>query len=292
MEAEILKKIKTIELNSRKLINEGLLGFYKSAFKGMGMQFREFRPYVYGDDVRHISWSVSARTQDPVLKLFEEERERSLFMMVDVSASLRRGPIARKKAERLTEIFGTFALSAHEAGDNLGLLLYSDAIEKVIPSAFGKTHLLRIIRDVLLFEPKSTKTDPEVAISKTKQLLKKKSIVILLSDMEKLPSKKSIRQLSQKHDVIAIHIKQNKNLGSLGSLGFLELESAEGNRPVTINSSSRSIKNYFKSFFKTHDDVVKSLFQSAGADYLSVPIEEDYVKVLRSFFKRRSQRRS
>lgn len=287
IEKDFLKKIRKIEINSRRLVKEGLLGDYKSAFRGMGMQFCEFRNYEYGDDVRHIAWNVSARTQQPVIKIFEEERERSLFLLVDVSASLRKGPWAEAKAERLAEIAGTLALSASEAKDNLGLLLYSDQVEKMIPAATGRTHLLRIIRDVLLYEPKNSGTSPSNALKKLEPLLKKKSIIFLLSDMEKLPDLKIARRIASKHELIGMHIHHPKEWTLPNYWGFLELETAEQSRPVTLDTSSTKVKNYLSSFAEKDLSNTKNHFRKCGCRYLRINVDEDYVPPLRKLFRGR-----
>lgn len=288
--AEFLKKVRAIELAVRKLVLEGMSGQYRSAFRGTGMAFREFRNYVYGDDVRHIAWNVSARTQEPVLKIFEEERERTLFMLVDVSASLRRGPWAQAKAERLAEVAATLALSAAVANDKMGLLLYSDRVEKVIPPAKGRTHLLRLIRDVLLFEPEGKRTNPAVALKQLDTVLKKHSIVFLLSDMEVLPDEKILRQTAALHEFIAIGVDHPPEW-ELPDVGFVEMQTAEFGRPVTVDSQSPAIREYLKKHGQRHRDTTLDLFKRAGVDLLWMSTAEDYVPILRQYFKRRAGHR-
>ncbi len=288
--AEFLKKIRSIEIASRRLVKSGMAGQYLSAFRGSGMQFREFRNYVYGDDVRHISWNVSARTTEPVLKLFEEEREKTLFLVIDVSASLRRGPWAEKKAERLAEIAGCLAVSAHEVGDKLGVLLFSDRVEKVIPPAKGKTHLLRIIRDVLMFEPVGVKTDPDVALNQLDHVLKKQAVVFFLSDMEQLPSEKVIRQTRSSHDFIAVGVEHPAEW-QIPRVGFLELQTAEMRRPVTLDTTSGQMTQYMKSHAKTRMDMIHAHFQKSAIDLLWTKTDEDFVPLLRNFFTARMKRR-
>ena len=289
--AEFLKKVRAIELASRRLVKQRLTGDYLSAFRGSGMQFREFRNYVYGDDVRHISWNVSARTQEPVLKTFEEERERTLFLVVDVSASLRRGPWARQKAERLAEVAATLALSAAEAKDKLGILLYSDGVEKVIPPAKGKTHLLRIIRDVLLFEPTGVRTNPNVALRKLDHVLKKESIVILLSDLEVFPDEKVLRETRSRHEFMVIGVEHQDEF-DLPRLGFVEMRTAEAGRPVTVDMDSDSFRKYLSRHGETRRDVATELYRRTGIDFLLLNTKEDFVSALQKFFRRRSSSRN
>jgi len=285
-QSELLKKVRAIELAARRLVQQGMAGQYLSAFRGTGMQFREFRNYVWGDDVRHISWTVSARTPDPVIKTFEEERERTLFLVVDVSASLRKGPWAEAKAQRLAEIAGTLAVSAAESNDKFGLLMYSDQIEKVVPPGKGKTHLLRIIRDVLAFEPKGKGTDPSLALKQLDQVLKKQSIVFLLTDMEKLPSEEVLRRTTILHDFVCIAVEDSREW-ELANWGYMEVESAERGRPATLDTRSGSLKSFLFQHFETRKLLAQEAFKRARSDILWVDAQEDFVPVLQNYFKRR-----
>ena len=285
---ELIKKIRSIEVASRKLIQEGMGGHYMSAFRGSGMQFKEFRNYVYGDDVRHISWNVSARTQEPVIKLFEEDRERTLFLVVDVSASLRKGPWAQKKAERLAELGATLALSAAEAKDRFGLLLFSDRVESVIEPNKGKTHLLRVIREILAYSATGKRTSPDLALRQLDRVLKKKSIVFLLSDMEVLPSERVLRQTTATHELVAIKIEHPAEFNLPDFSGFMELQTAESGRPVTLDASSPSLRRYFDSYSQKRNEECEGVFKRGGTELLTFSTNEDFVPKLRSFFMRRS----
>jgi len=287
---EILKKVRAIEVAQKKRAKEKLAGEYRSAFKGSGMQFKEFRTYVYGDDVRHISWNVSARTQDPILKTFEEERERTLFLVVDVSSSLRRGPWALEKSYKLAEVAAALSLTAFESRDKLGLLLFSDRIERVVPPQKGKSHLLRIIRDVLAFEPKGKKTAPDLALKTTLGILKKKSMVFFLSDLEVTPSEILLRRMSSKHIFGVIQVNHLNETNPPPFPGFIEMETAEQRRPVTIDASSTSLLNFIKIFHKNRHHEIESYFQKCGTSYLPISTQEDAVTVLSEFFKQNSAR--
>lgn len=288
--AEFLKKVRAIDLASRRLVQAGLAGQYLSAFRGSGMQFREFRQYVYGDDVRHISWNVSARTQELVLKTFEEERERTLFLIVDCSASLRKGPWAEQKAERLAEVAATLALSAAEANDKIGLLLYTDRVEKVVPPKKGKSHLLRIIRDILAFEPQGSKTNPNVALKQIDQVLKKESIVVLLSDLEVIPDDRVLRRTTSLHEFFAIGVDHPQEW-EIPEYGFIEMQTAESLRPVTLDTSSAAMRDYLKNFGLTRKNVAHETFKRNGVDLVWMSTTDDFVVGLQDFLKRRSLRR-
>ncbi len=288
---EILKKVKSIEIASRRLVKQGMAGQYLSAFRGSGMQFREFRNYVYGDDVRHISWTVSARVSDPVIKTFEEDRERTLFLIVDVSASLRRGPWAAAKAELLAKVAATLALSASEANDKLGLLLFSDKVEKLVPPKKGDTHLLRIIRDVLAFEPTGHKTSPSLALRQLDAVLKKHAIVFLLSDMEVLPDDQVLRQTLSKHELIAVGVEHPQE-SEIPHLGFLELQTAELGRPVTIDTNSTSLMEHIRYFGNKRRQEAVAQFRKSGVDLLWMRTDEDYIPHLQNYFRKRSSKRN
>lgn len=288
--AEFLAKVRAIEIASRKLVQDGMAGQYLSAFRGSGMQFREFRNYVYGDDVRHISWNVSARAQEPVLKTFEEERERTLMLVVDTSGSLRRGPWAGKKAERLAEIAATLAVSAIENSDKVGLILYSDQIERVVLPEKGRRQLLRIIRDVLCFEPVGRRTAPDVALRHLDHVLKKQSIVFVLSDMEVLPGETVLRRVASKHEIVAVGVDHPQEWELPDVPGFLELQTAELGRPVTIDASSAEMRNYLRKHGETRRAIIQETFRRTGVDLLWSRTDDDYVPLLQSFFRMRHLR--
>lgn len=286
---EFLKRVKAIDLNVRRLIQKGLAGQYLSAFRGSGMQFREFRNYVYGDDVRHISWSASAKATDPLLKIFEEERERNFLLVVDTSSSLRRGAWAQQKAERLAEIAASLALSAAEADDKIGLVLFTDKIEKTIDPSKGKTHVLRIIREVLGYEPQNKGTDPNVALKHIEKVLKKQSIVFFLSDMEVMPDERLLRRCASKHEFIAIAIEHLQEW-QLPSVGFLEVQTAEADRPVTIDTQSDSMRRYLESHGQTRRMGIQQNFKKIGVDLIWINTQDNFISSLQNFFKMRAMR--
>lgn len=282
---ELLQKVRAIEISSQRLVKEKLQGDFRSAFRGTGMQFKEFRNYVYGDDVRHISWNVSARTADPVLKVFEEERDRVLMLVVDVSASLRKGPWAEKKAEKLAEVAATLALSAAEARDKFGLLLFTDKVERVVPPGKGRTHLLRVIREILAFQPEGKKTSPGVALKRLLTLLKKRSIVVLLSDLEVLPEESLLKRVSRLHSFATIHVEHPHEWAPPKLPCFFEVETAESERPVTLDVSSARFLNFLKEFGASRAASMEKHFRECGATLLHLRSDEDCLPVLREFFK-------
>ncbi len=283
---EFLKKVKSIDLKARKLLKEGLANQYLSAFRGSGMQFREFRKYVYGDDVRHISWTMSAKGEDPVLKLFEEERDRTFILVVDASASVRKGGWAREKAERAAEIAGTLALSAAESNDLVGLLLFSDRVEKILHPSKGRNHVLRVIREMLAFRPEGRGTDPNLALQSLYPTLKKQSIIFYISDMEKVPDHRLVQRFAKRHEFVAIHIENPKEW-EIPTGAFLELESSESSRPVTIDSNSGDISRYLKTYYDGKAEVGQEAFQKGRIDFLKVRTDDDYILILKNFFRSR-----
>lgn len=289
VEKEFLKRVRAIAIQTRRLVNQGMIGQYLSAFRGSGMQFKEFRNYVYGDDIRHISWNVSARTAEPVLKTFEEERERTVFLVVDVSASLRKGPWARAKAEKLAEIAAIMCMSAAEVGDQYGFLMFSDKVEKIVPPKKGKSHLLRVIRDILYYEPQGSGTDPDIALSELDKILKKKSIVFLLSDLEKTPSLALLKRVSSRHEFSCFAI-ENPSETSFADWPFIEIETAESQRPVTIDAKDSNFVKYMDGFYKSKHEINASQFRKAQADILWLSTEGDFIQDLKSFFKKKAVR--
>lgn len=287
--SELIKLVKEVEVRARRVVKQDMLGLYLSAFRGTGMQFREFRNYVYGDDVRHISWSVSARAQDPVIKTFEEERERTLFLIVDVSASLRKGPWGQAKSKRLAEIAASLSVSAMNAQDQFGLLMYSDRVERVVPPAKGRTQLLRVIRDILAFEPQGRGTDPNLALKQIDQVLKKQSLVFLLSDLEVLPDEKILKRTSMQHEFAAFIVEDPREW-NIPDWGFIEVESSEKALPATIDSHSATLRKYISQHYQTRRQASQELFRKAGADLLSLYVNEDYALALRKYFEQKARR--
>jgi len=289
MEAsEFLKKVKHIELLSLKILKDGLGGLYKASFKGSGMQFREFRDYVYGDDLRSVSWLNSAKRDKTIVKLFEEERDRSVVLMVDVSASLKRGALAQMKAERLAEIAGAIAFSASHAGDMVSLILFSDRVEKFIPPKKGKNHLLRVLREILGAQAEGSLTQPDFAFRQLIQSFKKRAIVFYLSDFEVLPSPALMKKAAQKNDFCTIGVKSAQEAYFPGG-GFWAVQGAESLKMSYLLPKLRNKK--LSKIYLEREEKVKNYFKKTGTDLLSIDLEEDFVLPIQNYFRKRARRR-
>ena len=283
---ELLKKVRKIEIKTRRLSNNIFGGEYHSAFKGRGMTFSEVRNYQFGDDVRAIDWNVTARYNEPFVKVFEEERELTLMLIVDVSGSELFGSDNALKKNIITEISATLAFSALQNNDKVGLILFSDQIELYIPPKKGKTHVLRIIRELIEFKPKSKKTDIGVALQFLISVLKKKSIAFILSDFISPDFEKTLRITAKKHDVTGIRI-YDKLEETIPNLGLVSMFDQETEEIRLVDTSSLEIrKKYEKSnsliFLK-----INELFTKNGAGTLTCRTDESYVKKLLSYFKKR-----
>lgn len=284
--AEILKRVRKIEIKTKGLSKHIFSGEYHSAFKGRGMSFSEVRDYQYGDDVRNIDWNVTARTGDPFVKVFEEERELTVIFLVDISPSSFFGTVNSFKSEINTEICATLAFSAISNNDKVGAILFSDHVEKYIPPKKGKSHILRIIRELIYFEPKGKKTNLEEALKYFNNVIKKKSIAFLLSDFLATDYENALRIASRRHDLIGLHIFDEKER-TLPKVGLLRVVDSETGQEKVIDTSSKKVRNMYEEWFEEHRTYFKNSFNKAGSDMLSIRTDDDYVKSLLKFFKRR-----
>ncbi len=250
------------------------------------MTFSEVRQYQFGDDVRSIDWNVTARYNEPFVKVFEEERELTMMLMVDVSGSEYFGTTQQFKRETITEISATLAFSAIQNNDKVGLMLFSDEIELFIPPKKGKTHVLRIIRELIEFTPKSKKTNITQALRFLSNLIKKKAIVFILSDFMDANYNKALKIVGKKHDVTGIRIydKMEKELPSLGVVPFLDAETGE---VVMVNTNSKKVKTQFKTNYLKQTDYFKNTFSKSGSGTINMQLDESYVKNLLTYFKQR-----
>lgn len=280
---EFLKEIRSIEIRSHHIIKKNLIGQFQSRFKGSGLQFREFRQYVYGDDIRHISWTTSARTNDTVLKMFEEERDKNYFLVVDVSASARRGPIGGSVAFRIAEIAATLALSAEDLGEKMGLLTFTQKVEKCLPPERGRNHVLRILREILRSSGLGRGTDPSRALKELRGYLKKQSVVFFISDFEKLPDQSILKEFSIKHEFFAFGVFHSR-MQSFPSFPFVEMESAESNKPFTVATDTAAFHFKIKEEQRRIRDTEK-YFKSMGIPFLHVNESQDFLKPLETFLK-------
>ena len=287
--SELLKKVRKIEIKTRGLSSHLFSGEYHSAFKGRGMSFSEVREYTYGDEVRSIDWNVTARTGDPHIKVFEEERELTVMILADISRSQYFGSDQQSKRQFLTEIAAVLAFSASQNNDKVGLLLFTDKVELYIPPQKGKKHILRIIRELLHFEPGSAGTDIGHAVEYINRILKKRSICFILSDFVSSPFATPLRIMSRRHDVIGMHLydPMEKDLPDLGVLPARDMETGE---PVWVDSSSKAVRQEVKDAWEVHYRNMREYFRVAGCDHLSIPLNESYTRELMQFFKRRMQR--
>ncbi|WP_410006652.1 DUF58 domain-containing protein [Aequorivita nionensis] len=283
---ELLKKVRKIEIKTRRLSDHVFGGEYHSTFKGRGMTFSEVRQYQFGDDVRNIDWNVTARYNEPFIKVFEEERELTLMLMVDISGSEFFGTQEQFKNEIITEIAATLAFSAMQNNDKTGLILFSDEIELYIPPKKGKSHVLRIIRELIEFEPKSKKTDIANALKFLSNVMKKKAIVFVLSDFIADNYRDTLKIAARKHDVTGIRI-YDKAEESIPNLGMVEMQDQETGELLLVNTGSKSVRNQYYSYHRERVDYFTESFTKSGAGALSSRVDESYVKKLLGYFKRR-----
>ena len=284
---EILKKVRKIEIKTRRLSDHIFSGEYHSSFKGRGMTFSEVRQYQFGDDIRSIDWNVTARYNEPFVKVFEEERELTMMLLVDLSASEFFGTSQQFKRDIITEISATLAFSAIQNNDKVGLLLFSDEIELFIPPKKGKTHVLRIIRELIEFHPKSRKTDISHALQYFSNVMKKKAIVFILSDFMDGNYDNALKIVAKKHDVTGIRV-YDKYETEIPKLGMVPMQDTETGKTILVNTNSKDVRNKYKANYLQHVDYYRNVFSRSGAGTISTRVDESYVKKLLSYFKRRN----
>ena len=281
---EILKKVRKIEIKTRRLSDHIFGGEYHSTFKGRGMTFSEVRPYQYGDEIRSIDWNVTARYNEPHVKVFEEERELTMLLMVDISGSEFFGTTQQFKRDTATEIAATLAFSAIQNNDKVGLLLFSDQIELYIPPKKGKSHVLRIIRELIEFTPKSKKTSINEALKFLSSVMKKKTIVFLLSDFMDDDYEQTLKIAGRKHDVTGIKI-YDKHDEEIPNLGIVPMVDAETSKTQLVNTSSKTIRKNYKANALRLNEYYKKTFSKSGAGTITTRVDGDYVKKLLGYFK-------
>lgn len=285
---EILKKVRELEIKSKKLTSDLFTGEYHSAFKGKGMSFKEVREYAPGDDIRFIDWNVSARFGHPFSKVFEEERELTVMLLVDVSASSLFGTVHATKRDIATEIAAVMAFSAVNNGDKIGVILYSDKIEKYIPPKKGRQHALFIVRELLSVSPKNSSTQLSTGLRYFTNTTRQKSIAFVLSDFVDANYGDALRVAGRKHDIIGIKIYDKMDM-KLPNLGLLRIADAETGEQRWVDSGSSLVRyEHEKEFFQLTDYAIDT-FKKSGCDLLHVRTDEDYVKVLQQFFISRNK---
>ncbi len=283
---ELLKKVRKIEIKTRRLSDHIFGGEYHSTFKGRGMTFSEVRQYQFGDDVRSIDWNVTARYNEPYVKIFEEERELTMMLLVDVSGSELFGTTNQFKNEIVTEISATLAFSALQNNDKVGLILFSDEVELFIPPKKGKTHVLRIIRELLEFKPKSNKTNIGEALKYLTNVMKKKAIVFVLSDFIAGDYERTLKITGNKHDVTGIRVYDERE-ESIPNLGMVQMMDAESGALKLVNTQSKRVRNSYAEFHRERVNYFKETFTKSGCGVLDCRVDESYVRKLLGFFKRR-----
>jgi len=284
---ELLKKVRKIEIKTRRLSDHIFSGEYHTSFKGRGMTFSEVRQYQFGDDVRAIDWNVTARYNEPYIKVFEEERELSMMLMVDVSGSESFGTQTAFKKDIITEIAATMAFSATQNNDKIGLILFSDRIELYIPPKKGRSHVLRIIRELIEFDPKSTKTDLTQALKFLSGVMKKKSIVFLISDFIAEGYEQTLKIAGKKHDITGVRVYDIRE-EKMPDVGMVNMADAETGEVMLVNTGSKAVRLQYEKYY--HDKVAyfKETFSRCGLGTVTARVDESYVTKLLGYFKARS----
>ena len=283
---ELLKKVRKIEIKTRRLSDHIFGGEYHSTFKGRGMTFSEVRQYQFGDDVRNIDWNVTARYNEPFIKVFEEERELTMMLMVDVSGSELFGTELQFKNEVVTEIAATLAFSATQNNDKIGLILFSDKVELYIPPKKGRSHVLRIIRELIEFKPESKQTNLVEALKFMQNVMKKKAIVFVLSDFISDDYQQTMKIVSGKHDVTGIRV-YDKREEDIPNLGLVQMQDEETGEVMLVNTSSKKVRLNYGKFYQEKVEYFKESFNKSGAGTIDCRVDESYVKKMLGYFKRR-----
>lgn len=286
--SELLKKVRKIEIKTRGLSQNIFAGQYHSAFKGRGMAFAEVREYQFGDDVRDIDWNVTARFQHPYVKVFEEERELTVMLLIDVSGSLNFGTARQLKSDMATEIAATLAFSAIQNNDKIGVIFFSDRIEKYIPPQKGRKHILYIIREMLDFHPLSQKTDVGMALEYLTRVMKRRCTAFVLSDFYTRADFSTVLQIAnRKHDVAAIQV-YDKRAKELPDVGLIKVRDAETGHDIYIDTSSKKLRQAHTRYWMEREETLRQTFAKSNVDWVSVATDEDYVKQMMLLFASRS----
>ena len=283
---ELLKKVRKIEIKTRRLSDHIFSGEYHTSFKGRGMTFSEVRQYQYGDDIRAIDWNVTARYNEAHVKVFEEERELTMMLMVDISGSESFGSKSQFKKDVVTEIAATMAFSATQNNDKIGLILFSDQIELYIPPKKGKSHVLRIIRELIEFEPKSYRTDLAQALKFLSGTQKKKAIVFLISDFMTQDYEHTLKIASKKHDITGIRVYDIRE-EKMPDLGMVSMQDAETGEIQLVNTGSKAVRLEYEKQYHDKVDYFKETFRKSGSGVVDTRVDESYVTKLLSYFKSR-----
>ncbi len=285
--AELIKKIRKIEIRTRAISQQVFSGQYHSAFKGRGMAFSEVREYTYGDDVRSIDWNVTARFNHPYIKVFEEERELTVMILIDTSSSSLFGTHKMFKRDLITELAAVLSFSAITNNDKVGVIFYNDKIQKFIPPKKGKTHILRIISELVNLAPESSETNTTLALQYLTNVIKKKCTAFLISDFIDTDFETALRITGKKHDISAIRVCDRGEM-LLPSVGLLQIQDLETGQKRIVDTSNAQFKKDYTIWWKRQDDVLREIFRRTGTDNIKLFTDQDYVPVLMELFKRRS----
>lgn len=287
--SDILKKVRKIEIKTRGLSQNIFAGQYHSAFKGRGMAFAEVREYQFGDDVRDIDWNVTARFRKPFVKVYEEERELTVMLLIDVSGSLDFGTSHQMKCDMATEIAATLAFSAIQNNDKIGVIFFSDRIEKYIPPQKGRKHILYIIREMLDFHPQSKKTDVGMAVAYLTRVIKRRCTAFLLSDFyNQKDMSQELEIANRKHDIMAIQV-YDKRAKTLPNIGLMKVRDAESGHEMYIDTSSAKLRAAHTNYWLHRQAVLSETFAKSKVDWMSVATDEDYVKSMMALFAKRNR---
>ena len=287
--AEILKKVRLIEIKTRHIVNNIFGGEYHSAFKGMGIEFAELREYYPGDDIRAIDWNVTARTGKPFIKKYDEERELTVMLIVDVSASGFFGTGESLKSDIMIELASILSFSAIKNNDKVGLLLFSDKIEEFIPPKKGKSHVLRVIREMIYHKAKDRKTDISIALEHIQKVLKRKSIIFLLSDFWDDSYQQTMKLINKKHDLINIQILDKAEI-AIPKLGMVKFHDAETQKSAWIDTNNKQVQNISTKYIQNKNKVIKEFCKKNKIDFISIDTAEGYLNPLEQFFSTRMHR--
>ncbi|TFB11935.1 DUF58 domain-containing protein [Candidatus Marinimicrobia bacterium MT.SAG.3] len=286
---EVLENVRRLEIGTKGLVNEIFSGEYHTVFKGRGMEFAEVREYVPGDDIRLIDWNVSARTGSPFVKVFSEERELSMMLVVDMSRSGTFGTSYRMKDEVAIEICALLAFSAMKNNDKVGLLIFTDRVEKFIPPRKGRQHVLRVLREIVYHEPENKGTNMNTALEYLLRVIRRNSVVFILSDFMDDGFQKSLRVVSSKHDVIAIKVTDKLEM-QLPDAGLISLVDAETGENVVVDTSDEKIRNSYSALRQAQQEGLEKMFKKINLDYINIKTGESYVEPLYKFFRKRAKR--
>ena len=286
--SDLLKRVRQIEIKTRGLSNNIFAGQYHSAFKGKGMSFSEVREYQYGDDVRDIDWNVTARYNKPFVKVFEEERELTVMLLIDVSNSLDFGTVKQLKKDMVTEIAATLAFSAIQNNDKIGVIFFSDRIEKFIPPKKGRKHILYIIRELLDFKPESKRTDIKTAVEYLTIVIKKRCTTFMISDfIDENDFRNALTIANRKHDIVAIQV-YDRRMAELPDVGLMKVRDAETGHEQWIDTSSRALRRAHNDWWIHRKGVLNETFTKSNVDSVSIRTDQDYVKSLLNLFAKRN----